>query len=230
MSDLDALQSSLGYQFETTDLLWQALTHRSFGNEHGSPDLERLEFLGDAVLQMSTTLLLVDAFPKAREGELSRLRARLVNTRSLAVIAREHEVGVNLRLGRGEDDTGGRNRDSNLADATEAILGAVYRDGGFSSAKALVARWMQPLISRIEASGTRRMKDPKSRLQELSQAGGGPTPRYLVARREGPSHEPVFHVEVHVGKQIWGRGMGPSKRDAEVAAAVKALRIREGDA
>lgn len=229
MSDLDALQRALGYRFEAESLLQQALTHRSFGHEHRTSDLERLEFLGDAVLQMSTTLMLVDAFPAAKEGELSRLRSRLVNTRSLARIARHLQLGPHLRLGRGEDETGGRDRNSNLADATEAILGAVYRDGGFTAAKQMVARWMQPVIHTIQAEGTERQKDPKSQLQERSQVGGGPTPRYVVARREGPSHEPVFHVEVHVGKQIWGRGVGPSKRDAEVAAALKALqRFEEG--
>ena len=226
MSVMRHLESALGYRFESQTLLLQALTHSSYGHEHQQPDNERLEFLGDAVLQMCATLLLVAAFPKAREGELSRLRSRLVNTDVLAEIGAAMALGECLRLGRGEADTGGRKRTRNLANGTEALLGAVYEDAGFAACQALVGRWMTPRISHLRGGGggKHKWKDPRSRLQEFTQSQGGHTPSYDVIARSGPPHAPQFTVAALVDGDELGRGCGGSKRTAARAAAEDALR------
>lgn len=225
MSDLDAVQEALGHPFEDLSLLERALTHRSYANEHNTPDYERLEFLGDAVLQMCSTLLLVDAFPTEQEGELSRLRSKLVRTETLATIARELGLGQALRLGRGEAETGGRSRPSNLADATEAVLGAVYRDAGLQPCLDLVEHWMAPRIATLQRPERvkRAWKDPRSRLQELTQSNGGSTPTYKVLERVGPPHSQVFRAAVCVDDAEIGRGEGKSKKTAFAAAAQAAL-------
>lgn len=230
MSELGGLQASLGYRFKDLAWLVEALTHPSFGHEHGARDNERLEFLGDAVLQMCATLLLMDGFPEADEGELSRLRAKLVNTRALAGIGDEIALGLHLRVGRGEEANGGREHARNLANATEAVLGAVYRDGGFRAAQDLVDRWMRPRLAALgrPESSRHRWKDPRSRLQELTQASGSGTPTYETVAADGPSHDPRFEVAVRLAGEELGRGAGGSKKSAARAAAEAALARLEG--
>ncbi len=230
---LDALQHRLGYVFLDLELLEQALTHASYANERRVPDNERLEFLGDAVLESVASALLVRRFPQAREGELSRLRSRLVNTGALATIARELELGPFLRLGAGEVESGGRDRPRILAGAVEAILGAVFLEGGYDDAAAVADPWLK---RRIKALDDQRVdlewKDPKSRLQERVQKERRLTPAYEIVHKRGPEHAPTYTVEVVVhtadGREVMGRAEGPSRKRAEKAAALVALEGLEG--
>jgi ribonuclease-3 len=222
--NLHRLQNRLDYEFRDLALLEQALTHSSFANERETDDNERLEFLGDAVLELAVSALLVERFPRAREGQLSRLRSRLVNTDALAGVARGLELGPLLRLGIGEDQTGGRDRTSVLADAVEAILGAVFLDGGFARARKIATGWVEEPLSGLDGDGVDlRWKNPRSLLQERIQATLHQTPRYRVLRRTGPAHEPTFTVEVAIGDRVLGTGTGASKRAASHAAATNAL-------
>ena len=210
----DRLEKALGHAFASAELFRQALTHRS----HGSPHNERLEFLGDAVLNCAMASLLFDRFPTLREGELSRQRANLVCQESLAEIAQSLKLGDYLRLGEGELKSGGFQRPSILADALEAIIGAVYLDAGFDAARGLVGRLFAPSFDRLDpkASG----KDPKTALQELLQARKQPLPRYTLLATRGEAHAQEFEVECSVaGLDICARGSGGSRRGAEQAAA-----------
>ena len=221
---LHRLQNRLDYEFRDLSLLEQALTHSSFANERETPDNERLEFLGDAVLELAVSALLVERFPAAREGQLSRLRSRLVNTDALAHIARGLDLGPLLRLGIGEDQTGGRDRTSVLADAAEAILGAVFLDGGFARARKIAVGWVDDPLQKLDGDGVDlRWKNPRSLLQERIQATLHKTPQYRVLGRSGPAHEPTFEVQVYVADRILGTGTGSSKRAASHAAAMHAL-------
>lgn len=221
---LEALERALGHRFTDRQLLLDALTHRSYAYEFAGPGVlsnERLEFLGDAVLGMIASDLVFRAHPQATEGELTDLRAALVRASTLAGFARRLDVGPHLRLGRGEDATGGRGRDLLLARAFEALIGAVYMDGGLKAAR----RVLEPLLTAEMARLARRrtIKDAKSLLQEVAQARLGITPHYRLVREEGPSHDRTFVVEVVLGTLVAGRGEGRSKRQAEQAAAAEAL-------
>ncbi len=219
-----AVCEALLYTFVDEGLLTEALTHASWSNEHGGPNNERLEFLGDAVLQLCVTSLLVARFPHAGEGELSRLRQQFVRTEALAGVGRGLGLGPALRFGRGEAASGGADRPRNLAGATEAILGAAFADGGLEVARAIVHRWVESMLDAVEAESRRGFKDAKSRLQERVQRGpGSPAPRYHEVWREGPAHAPLFRVEVRVGDRALGQGSGSSKAQAEVRAAEEAL-------
>ncbi len=220
---LEALREALGHDFADESLLITAVTHASWVHENGGEDYERLEFLGDAVLQLCTTRLLFARFPEAREGELSRLRSRLVSTRALAVLGRRIGLGPALRLGVGEDGTGGRDRPRVLAGAVEAVLGALFLDGGFEVASDAVTSWMRVPLDRLAAEGPGAWKDPRSRLQERTQAAGGVAPTYAVTDRGGPAHDPTFVVEVRVGDHVLGHGEGSTKREAARRAAEEAL-------
>ncbi|MCB9678516.1 MAG: ribonuclease III [Alphaproteobacteria bacterium] len=226
--NLNRLQGKLGYVFRDVQLLERAVTHSSFANERGTGDNERLEFLGDAVLELAVSALLLERFPEAREGQLSRLRSRLVNTTTLARIAREIEIGAALRLGVGEDQTGGRDRTSVLADAVEALLGAVFLDAGFARARKVAVGWMEGELAGLADDGSGdvdlRWKNARSLLQERIQHERQQTPRYRVVGHEGPAHEPTFTVEVHIGDTVLGCGSGSNKREASHAAAEAALR------
>lgn len=227
---LDALQVRLGHTFADPGLLEVALTHASYAHEKGVAHNERLEFLGDAVLQMATTLLLMERFPVSREGELSRVRARLVSTRALATLAHELDLGPHLRLGVGEEGSGGRTRTSILADAVEAVLGAVHRDAGMGACIDIVGRWIASRLASLESVEEphgQRWKDPRSRLQEIAQSRQRQAPSYTVISAEGPPHDLVFTVTVDLGGQILGTGQGRSKRDASRAAAAAALEALE---
>jgi ribonuclease III len=223
------LQAAIGYTFEDQDLLRLALTHRSSvaeGVRRGqakTPPLtnERLEFLGDAILAYVTADALYRAYPQLTEGELTATRAALVQATTLARFARTINLGPHLIMGHGEELTGGRDRDPLLAAAFEALVGALSLDQGFAAAAALVLRLTEPEAQTIVAQ--RRFKDEKSTLQELAQGRLAQTPVYLVIATEGPAHQRTYTVEVRIADAVIATGTGPSKQQAERAAARAAL-------
>ncbi len=214
--DRAALETQLGHRFEQTDLFELALMHRSYAAEHEFElSYERLEFLGDAVLQLAVTRHLYDEYPDLAEGEMAKVRAAVVNQKALAVIARRLELGDNLLLGQGEERSGGREKDSILADVVEALLGAIYLDGGYDTASRLVLDLLVPLIAeRAAAPGSR---DFKTRLQEVL-AQRGLHPRYEIAE-SGPDHAKVFTASLWIDGEMIATGEGTSKKRAEQAAA-----------
>jgi ribonuclease-3 len=211
---LAELQRRLGHTFAKPELARQALTHRSYGTPHN----ERLEFLGDALLNCSVATLLYDRFPRLPEGDLSRLRAALVNQSSLSAVATRLGLGDLLRLGEGELKSGGFRRPSILADAVEALLGAIYLDGGFDAVRTVVDRL---LGERLESKDELPVqKDPKTALQEHLQGRKLALPRYSVQRTEGEAHDQTFTVECRVDDLgLVASGQGTSRRAAEQAAA-----------
>jgi ribonuclease-3 len=214
------LEAALGTAVEPA-LLERALTHRSYAYEHGGlPTNERLEFLGDAVLGLAVTDALYRTHPDLAEGQLAKLRASVVNTRALAGVARELGLGRWLRLGRGEETTGGRDKNSILADTTEALLGAVYLDRGVDAAVALVQRLFGPLMRAAAQDGA--ALDWKTALQELSATRALGVPDYRLAE-SGPDHEKSFTAVVHVAGRPRGEGDGRSKKEAEQRAAEAAF-------
>lgn len=225
--DFDAVAAALGHRFTDVQLLKDALTHRSFANEHperAPHDNERLEFLGDAVLTLSASTLLWERFPEASEGELTRRRADLVCEASLATLARQLGLGLALRLGRGEDRSGGRNKPRLLCCALEACIAAVYLDGGIAVATTVVQSLLAPSLS----APLLGQRDAKTRVQELVQALGEGTPRYLVVSTSGPDHARQFEVSCVSNLRELGRGVGRSKTEAEQSAARAALHLLEG--
>ena len=222
------VEDALGYRFEDGELLRRALAHRSRAAEATTEDsYERLEFLGDAVLQLAVTEYLYREFPDMAEGEMAKVRAAVVDAGTLAVLARDLDVGSALLLGRGEELTGGRDKDSILADAVEALIGAVYVEAGFEQARRLVVeRWADLVDRRAEAPGHR---DYKTRLQELL-ARDAIRPRYEVSE-SGPEHDKRFTAEVWAGDRLLGTGVGTAKKRAEQnAARVATGRLSVGDA
>ncbi len=221
---VDRLAERLGFAFTDRARALAALTHKSFVNEHrdvSGEDNERLEFLGDAVIDLLASAHLVARFPAAREGELSKLRAAVVDETGLAAIGRTLGLGELLRLGRGEEITGGREKASLLADATEAVIAAVFLDGGLAAAQGVVARFLDEAYARgVDGSLDR---DYKTQLQEVGQARHRSSPRYRVVGESGPDHAKVFEIEVEVRGVALGRGTGRSKKDAEQGAARAAL-------
>lgn len=211
------LQARIGYQFRETALLERAVSHRSVGAHNN----ERLEFLGDAILGFEVADNLYRHATEADEGQLSRMRAHLVKRETLAVIARELDLGAVLQLGAGELRSGGQSRDSILADAVEAIIAAVYIDGGMDEARALVRRLLGPRLS--EPAADLRRKDPKTRLQELLQSSGRPLPQYEVLDISGQQHDQTFRVRCQTGIVDDTEGEGASRRKAEQAAAAQML-------
>jgi ribonuclease-3 len=209
--------SGLGYQFNDPALLRQALTHRS----HSAPHNERLEFLGDAVLNCAVAALLYERFPRLPEGDLSRLRANLVNQDTLSRIAVSMELGAQLRLGEGELKSGGVRRPSILADALEAVVGAIFLDGGFDRAAEAIHTIYAPLLQELDPSALG--KDPKTLLQEHLQGRRLPLPQYNVVSVRGEAHEQQFQVECVVPDlDIRSVGEGSSRRSAEQSAARRA--------
>ncbi len=224
--DLDAVARALGYRFQDSTLLRDALTHRSFANEYPARaprDNERLEFLGDAVLSLGASTLLWERFPRASEGELTRRRADLVCEAGLAQIARELGVGDILRLGRGEAKSGGRNKPRLLCSALEALIAAVYVDGGDAAALDVVRRLLEPKLGAPELG----QRDFKTRLQERVQAVGSPAPRYVVIETTGPDHALEFRVSCVCGERELATGSGRSKIEAEQSAARVALDVMD---
>ncbi|MGI5348570.1 ribonuclease III [Streptomyces sp. CA-250714] len=215
------LEGRLGYRLESA-LLVRALTHRSYAYENGGlPTNERLEFLGDSVLGLVVTDTLYRMHPDLPEGQLAKLRAAVVNSRALAGVARGLDLGAFIRLGRGEEGTGGRDKASILADTLEAVIGAVYLDQGLEAASELVHRLFDPLIERSSNLGAGL--DWKTSLQELTAAEGLGVPEYLVSET-GPDHEKTFTAAARVGGVAYGTGTGRSKKEAEQQAAEAAWR------
>ena len=220
--NLAALEQKISYHFQNRKLLVQALTHSSYANEKKLGKLgcnERLEFFGDAVLELISSDFLYHRFPGIPEGELTKKRASMVCEPSLAFCAREFGLPQYLLLGKGEDMTGGRNRDSIVSDATEALLGAIYLDGGFASAKEFVLSF---ILNDIEHK--QLFFDSKTILQEIVQEKGSQPIEYRLIKEEGPDHNKSFTVEAIVSGRTQGQGTGHTKKAAEQAAAYEAIR------
>lgn len=218
------LESALGYSFADPTALKRALTHKSYANEHRLPSVrqnERDEFLGDAVMELVVSHRLMETFPEAAEGELSKLRAAVVNETSLAALARKIRLGDFMFLGRGEEQCQGREKDSLLSDAYEAVLGAVYLDGGFSAAYDVVSAQFADLLQ--QATSQNILKDYKTRLQEVAQERFRQIPKYRLAEERGPDHDKVFVVDLFINNENYGQGVGKSKKQAEQGAAMLAL-------
>ncbi len=225
MTDLRAFQEKIGYEFDNRNLLLQALTHSSYANEKHMrklSDNERLEFLGDAVLEIISSDYLFDNYPELPEGELTKLRASIVCEPTLALCAAEMSLGDFLLLGKGEDQTGGRKRKSILSDALEAVIGAIYLDGGFTSAKEFVLKY---ILTDIEHK--QLFYDSKTILQEVVQ-GEHEQLTYTLTAESGPDHNKSFTVDVCVGDKILGTGTGHTKKAAEQEAAYQALLMIQG--
>lgn len=221
---LDDLERRLGYRFRDRQLLITAMTHRSFANERPGEveDNEVLEFLGDAVLGLVVSDVLCARHPYLSEGQMSKLKSYLVSADTLSELADEIGLGDFVRLGRGEEKTDGRAKDSILANCFEAIIAALYRDGGLERARSFVLDLVEPLIGEVE-KGPPPVRDFKSALQERAQARGLPLPTYRVVEEQGPDHEKVFHVEVTVADDLEAVGRGKTKKRAEQRAAHRAL-------
>lgn len=219
--NMEELQNKIGYQFHKTDLLKQALTHSSFSNEQKINKLknyERLEFLGDAVLELVSSDFLFNENPTLPEGELTKLRASMVCEPALAYCAKDINLGKYILLGKGEEATGGRNRDSITADVMEAVIGAIYMDGGIEPAKKHILRFV---LSDLE--NKKLFYDSKTILQEMVQKESAEPLLYELISEKGPDHDKVFHVAAKVGKQIVGEGSGRTKKAAEQSAAYQAI-------
>ena len=218
MKNIDKLKET----FDNKDLLNQALTHRSWVNEHKGvrQSNERMEFLGDAILEFIVSKEIYELFPDKEEGYLTALRANLVNTVALAEIAVKLEVGSEIFLSKGEEDGGGRTNTSLLADTVEALIGAIFIDKGIKEAEKFI---QDNILIHIQEKTMQPLKDYKSRLQEMVQAKGYPAPKYQVVEEDGPDHDKKFIVEVLVNSDPWGRGEGKSKSSAEQDAACQAL-------
>jgi ribonuclease-3 len=228
MTNLAEAQTALNLTFIDKTLLQRALTHRSYINENPDyplEDNERLEFLGDAVLDFVTGEYLYHHFPEMAEGKLTNLRSALVRTEKLAQFAADNNLGPNLFLGHGEEDSGGRQRPAILCDAFEAVIGAIYLDQGLEAARHFICSNIEPALNEILAAETD--KDAKSRLQELAQSHYRVTPTYRTIREEGPDHAKEFTVIAIVGNKIYGQGIGMSKQLAAQAAAQQALEALE---
>ena len=228
--DTPKLESTLGIVFKDKDLLEQALVHRSYLNENPRFRLghnERLEFLGDAVLELIVTQALYGRFPEKPEGELTSLRAALVNAAMLAEVSSRLGLNDHLLLSRGEAKDTGRARHFILANAFEAVVGAIYLDRGYEPAREFAARTLLPELQRVMAAGL--YKDPKSLFQEEAQERVGLTPSYEVLREWGPDHDKHFVLGVYLGPELVAEGQGPSKQTAEVDAARQALEVKGWD-
>ncbi|MGN9077771.1 ribonuclease III [Oliverpabstia intestinalis] len=221
MRELKELEKRIGYHFQNPELLEKALRHSSYANEHKMNRIEcneRLEFLGDAVLELVSSEHLFAQFPQMPEGELTRLRASLVCEPTLAFCAREIELGSFLRLGKGEEMTGGRHRDSVTSDALESVIGAVYLDGGFANAKEFVLRYV---LNDMEHK--KLFFDSKTIFQEMVQGNIPGEISYHLLGESGPDHDKTFSVEVWIGEQCMGQGSGRTKKAAEQMAAYRAI-------
>jgi ribonuclease-3 len=230
--EIQALERALGYAFKDVGLITQALTHRSHHHEQGdSEHNERLEFLGDAVLDLCVTQLVMKYSPTTDEGHLSKLRSQLVSETSLAKAARAIQIGQFVRLGKGEEQSGGRNRDSLLADSMEAILAAIYIDGGLEAAQKIVSNVLAIFLKDAEkwaaTSWNLITRDHKSRLQEYCQSLGLGAPTYVCLNSLGPDHEKSFHMGLYIQGLLIERAEGPTKKIATQYAADKVLCVEQ---
>jgi len=219
MNDYQELEKRVGYSFKKKDLLKEALTHRSYLNENPSWGVghnERLEFLGDAALELASTEILFKKFPDKEEGELTVYRSALVNAKVLATVAKEIGLGNIVVTSRGEGkEIAGRGKETVMANALEALIGAIYLDGGYAAAKTFVERFVMVKLEEVAAGG----KDAKSLVQEKAQSEFKITPTYKVHKEEGPAHMPVFRVGLYFGDRQVSEGIGSSKQEAELNAA-----------
>jgi len=224
--EFDALQQAIGYRFRDRGLLEHAMTHTSRANEDvsgGVHDNESMEFLGDAVVGFVIADVLFREFPDFDEGEKSKTKAALVSTTTLARQAERLNLGEHLLLGRGEEKTGGRRKQALLADGYEALIAAIYLDGGIEHVRAFIVREFAPLLSEVQQHGIAGSQDYKSALQELLQARDQPLPEYRLVGTMGPDHRKLFQVEVVVNGEALAESTGPSKKEAEQDAARAAL-------
>lgn len=220
-TDLDGFQKIIQYQFNNIGLLKNALTHSSYANEKKTgnyKDNERLEFLGDAVLELTSSEFIYTGNPDMNEGKMTRLRASIVCEPTLAMCARQIHLQEYIMLGKGEDLTGGRTRDSIISDALEALIGAIYLDGGFANAKEFILKY---ILNDLE--GKRLFYDSKTILQEIVQAHFKEELSYHLVGEEGPDHDKTFQVELQIGEQVYGIGKGRTKKSAEQEAAYKTI-------
>jgi len=228
MPPLSDIQQRISHQFRDQELLERALTHKSYANENRVlAHNERLEFLGDAVLGLVISEYLMKACPDSSEGDLSRLRAAVVSEPALAAIARKIGLGSYLLLGKGEEQTGGRDKDSLLANCLEALIASIYLDAGNTAVEAFVIRFFEETIKKACAS--RSTLDYKTELQELCQERLKQLPEYRIVSETGPDHQKQFEVELSVKRQVYGRGVGKSKKEAEQRAAKEALKKMRQD-
>lgn len=218
ISKLAELQTKLNYQYKNTELLETALTHKSAKKQNKGKDYEQLEFVGDAVLDLGIAHILLKHHPKKPEGELSKMRAALVNTESLADIAREIEVGDLIRFSDGERSSGGAEKSSILADVVEALFGAMYIESGFSRTFQVIDKVFSDRSLDVNP------KDPKTELQEVLHVMGLGIPEYTLEDSSGPDHAPTFTVSVAIDGQVRGQGLGTSKKAAQQSAAQEALK------
>lgn len=229
MPDLEELEKKIGVTFSNKDLLLEALTHRSYLNERPSwrlPHNERLEFLGDAVLELATSEALFRKFPESPEGQMTMLRAALVNYQILSRIAADLKLSSFILMSKGENRDTGRARDVILANAIEAVIGSIYLDQGYQVAERFIDRYV--LVHLDEILTTRSYKDAKSELQEIVQERLKTTPTYRVLGESGPAHQRVFTIGVYFGDELIAQGTGASKQEGETQAARKALEQYKG--
>ncbi|GBD97150.1 MAG TPA: ribonuclease III [Nitrospirae bacterium] len=229
--NLTGLENSIGYTFKKKSLLKEALTHKSYAHEKSRESIlfnERLEFLGDAVLELIVSENLFSAHSEYTEADLSKIKAYVVQESTLAQTAKDLDIGAYLCLGKGEEITGGRKKPSLLADAFEALLAAIYLDGGYKKAKKFVLDHLMNKIEEIEAN--RHIFDFKTKLQEIAQAQFGVLPRYIIHKEEGPEHKKTFEVKVFIKDDFLGSGKGKTKKAAAQKAAGEGLKkIEEGN-
>jgi ribonuclease-3 len=221
---IEGLQEKIKYRFKDNNILIRALTHSSFANEHKKMNIkynERLEFLGDSVLNIIVSDYIFNKYPEHLEGDLTKLRATVVCEPVLANAAKKLDLGEYLLLGKGEEATGGRERASILADAFEALIAAIYIDGGLSNARKFVLNSLSNYIEK--AVKGQLFLDYKTQLQEVVQREGNDKINYIVVKEEGPDHNKTFHIEVNINGKIIGKGIGKNKKEAEQSAAKDAL-------
>lgn len=222
---LKRLQKNISYTFKDLSLLNQALTHTSYANENLNQecyDNERLEFLGDAVLDLIISHLLMDTFPEYNEGDLTKLRSSIVNEKKISNLARTLNLGEFLLLGKGEDSTEGRNKNSILADTYEALIAAIYLDSGYNSVFKVLRNHFSDVLEAAN-QGNIDHRDYKSQLQEHTQSVFKTTPHYILVNESGPDHNKSFEVNITLKNKVWGKGFGKSKKDAAQMAAKEAL-------
>ena len=223
------LHKELGYTFKNSELILQAFRHSSYVNEQVGANLEdneRLEFLGDAVLDLAISHFLMERFRDANEGDLSKFRAMLVDEAGLFHVATRLNLGGYLLLGKGEEQSGGRHKPSILADTTEALIGAIYLDGGFDAAKLIIQRLFSPLLKKVHSEDL--LQDFKSLLQEYTQQAYKTLPKYRLVEETGPAHDKAFRIALSINGKFLAEGRGKSKKEAEQHAAREAFfRLKE---
>ena len=216
-------EKKLDYKFKDRELLKTALTHSSYANETSVESNERLEFLGDAVLGFVVADVLYKRYPDASEGKLSKMRSSIVSRINFAYFARELRINKQVLLGKGGENTGGRERESNLSGTFEAVIGAIFIDGGYRKVYKVITKLLKNCLNGDEAI----FKDYKTKLQEVAQRKFKKVPKYKVVLEEGPPHDKNFHIEVKLGRKTFGKGMGSNKKKAEQEAAKQGLERME---